>query len=55
MRHSCGAGKTVYELDGKYVITHDLTEETELKQRFKDSATALEYYQKLTGVKDEWL
>ena len=51
MQQSCSTGQTVYELDGKYVITHDLTEETELKQRFKDNTTAIEYYEKLTGAK----
>ena len=43
MKDSCSCGKTVYELNGKKVIVHDLTKWTHKTETF-DTLTEAEYY-----------
>ena len=53
MKDSCSCGMTVYELNGKDVIIHDLTNWTRQRETFRTEGEAEYYYTLVTFKKKE--
>ena len=53
MKDSLSSGKIVYELNGKTVTVHDLTDWTHRTETFKTETEAEYYYTLLTFKKDD--